>query len=174
MEYLYHRVPDNMVGTILYPLNILKEKNPEIYTEHVKKYEGREELLQSTIPPLNCLWNDVLHFAAVSPQELKSNLVKADTDLPPSAWYKIPVSMLEGDKTIVFKYRRDISLTPDFREYENFDPANINTYKIVPEETIEYYKRKKEEGVRPLLFHQVPQILFKGTIDIKDLEIVYP
>ena len=36
MEYLYHRVPKNMNGTMLYPLNVLKNLQPEIYAEHVK------------------------------------------------------------------------------------------------------------------------------------------
>ena len=38
MEFLYHRVPVNMEGSILYPLNQLKNLHPDIYVEHVKKY----------------------------------------------------------------------------------------------------------------------------------------
>ncbi|MBI2087070.1 MAG: hypothetical protein HYT69_02770 [Candidatus Zambryskibacteria bacterium] len=68
MEYLYHQIPKNMFGTLLYPLNVLKETHPEIYAEHAKKYVGREQLLTATVPPLNCLWNDVLHFTAIAPR----------------------------------------------------------------------------------------------------------
>lgn len=172
MNYLYHRVPKNMSGTILYPLNILKETNPEIYNDQVKKYEGRERLLITEVPPLNCLWNDVLHFTAVAPEELKANLAKAEIHYDPISWYKIPINLIEGEKSIAFTYRRDEDVIPNFKEYENFDPERMEIYRKVPVETIEYYKQKKAEGVRPLLFHLVPHVLYKGNIETRGLEIV--
>lgn len=173
MEYIYHRVPKNMVGTILYPLNIIKGMYPDIYAEHIKKYEGREELLIVEIPPLQCLWNDVLHFTAVAPKNLKENLAKAEIELSSVPWFKIPVSLIEGEKSIAFTYRRDISTIPNFKEYEPFDPKRMEIYRTVPKETIKYYEEKKRQNQRPLLFHLVPHILFKGQIETKGLEIVY-
>ena len=161
-----------MSGTILYPLNKLKSIYPNIYQEEIKKYEGREKLLEAPIPPLKCLWNDVLHFTAVSPEELKANLSKADIHHPPTSFFKIPIFLIEGENSIAFTYRRDKSLIPIFKEYEKFDPNRMGVYRNVPEETIEYYKQKKSEGVRPLLYHLVPHILYKGDIETKDLEIV--
>ncbi len=172
MEYLYHRVPKHMTGTVLCPLNTLKKTYPEIYAEHVKKYIGREILLTSEIPPLNCLWNDVVHLTAVSPDELKANLAQAEIEYPPQAWFKIPISKIEGDKSIAFVYRRDIGLKPEFKQYEKFDPLRMDVYRTVPPETIEQYKRKKAEGLIPLNFHLVPHVLYKGEIDIADCEIV--
>lgn len=172
-EYLYHRVPKNMAGTILYPLNILKQTHPDIYSEQVKKYEGRERLLTTEIPPLHCLWNDVLHFTAVSPSTLKANLAKADIELASVGWFKVPVSLIQGENSITFTYRRDEDVVPNFKEYQPFDPNKMETYRTVPEATIEYYKQKKAEGVRPLLFHLVPHILYKGPIETKELEIIY-
>ena len=162
-----------MVGTTLYPLNVLKETQPEIYNEHIKKYEDRKHLLTTEIPPLRCLWNDVLHLTAVAPASLKANLAKAGIELPPTAWFKIPVSLIQGGNSIAFTYRRDKDVIPNFKEYEPFDPARMEIYRIVPEETIEYYKQKRADGARPLLFHLVPHILYKGTIDTEVLEIVY-
>ena len=172
MNFLYHRVPSEMIGTTLYPLNVLKEKYPNVYAEHVKKYEGREKLLTTEVPPLQCLWNDVLHFTAVEPQILKSNLAKAGIELPSTTWFKVPVSLIQGDKSIAFTYRRDADVIPNFKEYEKFDPARMDIYRTVPKETIEYYKQKKAEDVRPLLFHLVPHILYKGFIDTAGLETV--
>lgn len=172
MEYLYHRVPKNMSGNILYPLNTLKEIRPEIYAEQVKKYEGRERLLTAEVPPLNCLWNDVLHFTAVAPNELKANLAKAGIDMPQQSWFKIPVTMIDGPNSIAFVYRRDLGVMPNFKEYEPFDVAKMDIYRKVPEETIEYYREENKEGRRPLLFHLVPHVLYKGNIDTTGLEIV--
>lgn len=47
---IYHLVPSNLAGSILYPLNRLKETFPEVAVTHVKKYEGREGLLNRRIP----------------------------------------------------------------------------------------------------------------------------
>jgi len=172
MNYLYHRVPSKMTGSILYPLNVLKEKYPDVYAEHVEKYRGREELLTTEVPPLKCLWNDVLHFTAVEPQTLKANLAKANIKLSSVAWFRVPVSLIQVDKSIAFTYRRDIDVMPSFKEYEKFDPTRMKIYRNVPEETIDYYKQKKVENVRPLLFHLVQHILYKGSIDTLGLEIV--
>ena len=172
MEYLYHRVPKNMFGTVLYPLNELKNIHPEIYVTQVKKYDGREKLLTTEVPPLKCLWNYVLHFTAIPPQELKNNLAKAEIFYDPTSFFKIPISMIEGKKSIAFTYRRDQDVVPSFREYEIFDPKRMRVYQTVPQETIDYYKQKKAERVRPLLYHLVPHILYKGSINTKDLEII--
>jgi glycosyltransferase involved in cell wall biosynthesis len=45
--FLYHKRKADMQGDILYPLNTLKEIHPEISTEIVKKYDGREWLLNT-------------------------------------------------------------------------------------------------------------------------------
>lgn len=175
MLYVYHRVPKNMIGTMLYPLNELKRLYPEIYDAQVKKYEGRERLLTAEVPPLNCLWNDVLHLTAVSPQELKANLAKANIELPSVPWFKIPASSIVGENSIAFTYRRDLNnAIPIFKEYEVFDPHRIDMYRAVPHETIEYYKQKKKEGVRPLFFHLVPHILYRGSLNTTDFEAVCP
>ena len=171
MEYLYHRVPKNMSGTILYPLNTLKETHLEIYNEHVKKYKGREKLLSNEIPPLHCLWNDVLHFTAVTPKELKDKLAKAGISYELS-FFKVPVSFVEGENSIAFLYGKNLGAISDVKQYEPFDPNKMDIYGTIPKETVEYYKQKKAEGVRPLLYHLVPHILYKGNIETKDLKTV--
>ena len=57
---IYHVKRPDFSGTRLYPLNRLKDRLPGIYESAVKKYEGREWLMNVAIPTLGCLWNDVL------------------------------------------------------------------------------------------------------------------
>ena len=164
-----------MEGAILYPLNELKTVYPEAYAEHVKKYVGREHLLETKIPILNCLWNDVIHFTAVSPHELSNNLAKGGIDPKETVWrkwFKIPIEMLNPKNTIVCVYRRDKSVIPEARDFSTFDPKKMGEYRTVGPETIEYYKEQKALGKRPLLFHRVPHILFKGNINTEGLEII--
>jgi len=173
-EFIYHRVVENMQGTVLYPLNRLKDVFPEAYKTHVQKYDGREHLLETKIPILDCLWNDVLHFTAVSPDILFRNITDAgfDPNIVWKRWYKIPVSMLDPNNTTVCLYRRDISLVPDSRSFSSFDPMKIMEYSTVPSETLKYYREQFKLGKRPLFFHRVPHILYKGTVDTTRLDIV--
>lgn len=161
-----------MLGTILYPLNTLKEVSQEIYMEEVGKYTGREKILNREVTPLHCLWNDVLHLTAVHPQELKENLAKAGFQYKPMLWFKIPTNIIEGSNSIVFIQRKSEDPTSYIREYKTFDIEKMSTYRTVPSETIEYYKQKKFEGEKPLLFHLIPHILYKGKINTDGLEIV--
>ena len=170
MEYLYHHVPNDMVGTVLYPLNQLKNIYPEQYDKKVKKYEGREQLLETEIPTLHCLWNDVIHLTAVPPEKLREKLALAGIVRPPTSWFKIPVSKIVGDDSTAFIYRLDKNLDPQLKDYESFNPERMNIYATVPKETLEYYKEMNEQGKNPLLFNFIPHILYKGTIETKDLE----
>ncbi|MFA7302266.1 MAG: hypothetical protein WC030_00765 [Candidatus Paceibacterota bacterium] len=178
MEYLYHRVPKNMVGTVLYPLNVLKVLYPVVYREHVAKYEGRSHLLLAEVPVLHCLWNDVLHFTAVEPHVLKETLKSAGVALSNQGWFKVPVSLVEGDDSIAFIYTREERVMPNAlsraKEYAMFSASQMDTYRHIPDETIEYYKDEVAAGREPLMFHLVAHILYKGTLETKDLEVVYP
>jgi len=161
-----------MVGSILYPLNVLKQIHPEIYSEHVKKYDERQHLLTREIPILNCLWNDVLHFTVISPEDVKNNLEKAGFYYEPMSWYKIPVGSVEQDKCIALTYHIDRETGIETKEYQRFDHTKMDLYRIILPETIEYYIRKKKDGADPLLFHLVPHILYRGNIDIGNTEII--
>lgn len=55
MSHIYHTVPKNLIGNTLYPLNKLKIYLPEVYSNQVKKYFGREVLMQIKIDILDCL-----------------------------------------------------------------------------------------------------------------------
>ncbi len=174
--FVYHRVVKDFRGTTLYPLNRLKEIYPDAYAEHVKKYAGRERLLESPIPPLHCLWNDVLHFTAVHPKTLSKNLEGAGFDTSTMelsrTWFQIPVSLFEPENTTTCLYRRDAGIVPRLRDFQPFDPGRMEEYRKVPPETLAYYKEKFDAGERPLLFHLVPHILYKGNLDIRNLDTV--
>ncbi|HEY4499177.1 MAG TPA: hypothetical protein VJH94_03895 [Candidatus Paceibacterota bacterium] len=164
-----------MEGTILYPLNVVREKFPDAYAKHVVKYKDREHLLTTNVPILNCLWNDVLHFTAVPPTTLFANLQGVGYDakgLVWKRWYKIPIPLLDKIKTVTCLYRRDVSLIPDARSFEPFELMRMEEYRTVPPETITYYREQFARGKQPLFFHRIPHILYQGTMETKELEII--
>ncbi len=170
--YLYHLLPVNLRGNILYPLNALIERFPDIYKRQVKKYAGREYLTRQRIPRLNCLWNDVLHLSPVSPLKIKQALITAGSD--PNftiSCYRIDPAMIEARNAVVYLFdnERDIMEENDFMAY---DPSEIAEFSPMPPATIDYYRKMIGKGQWPLVYHRIPHILFKGTLNITDLPIV--
>ncbi len=174
MMYLYHSVPKNLEGNILYPLNILKERFPHIYEEQVLKYVGREQVLSQQIPILNCLWNDVLHFSPVNPTEVKQALMEAGrTNEFTMNCYQVDPNLIDPQSAIVYLYV--YADNGDKMNEKNFVPYNsekIEKFSSLPQSTKDYYKKMIDKHERPLLYHRVPHILYKGTLDITNLPII--
>lgn len=172
MKYIYHMVPSEMRGTILYPLNTLKEMYPNVYLEYIKKYERRERLLEATVPLLNCLWNDVLHCSALSPDVIIDEFKKLGKNFSLS-YFEIPADMLEPEKTVVYLYNPREKGTPaPESDFVPYNPTEVEKYAYLPEATKEYFKNILEEGGRPLMFHLVPHILYKGSIETRNLKVI--
>lgn len=174
MKYLYHRAPKDFQGNTLYPLNVLKEKLPNVYESEVKKYKGRESLLEIKIPPLNCLWNDVLHLTAVYPSEIKKALVEAGReDDFEMKYFQIDPTLLEVEKTIVYLYIQENN--DDISREDNFRPfvlADIEHLSMMPQATKDYYKELIPTGKSPLLYHRIPHILYRGSIDVSGCKVI--
>lgn len=170
MIYLYHWVPKKTNGNILVPLNRMKELEPVLYSEYYKKYTGREAVTKQYIPTLNCLWNDVLHLTAVHPQDLKDALIESgDPDSINFDCYQIPASLLDLNKTTVY-FSGDIPENRmNLKNFQKYNPSKIKSYSKIPEKTKKYYKDSFKNNKRPLVFHAVPHILYKGSIDATHL-----
>jgi hypothetical protein len=166
MANLYHRVPDNMVGDTLYPLNELKDIHPDVYERERTKREGRERVMEQIIPYLDCWWNEVIHLTAVHPKKIKDALNTNKT----FQYYQIDPGRLEPDNTIVYLYNELGPLTKE--SFTTYDPNKISEYTELPEETKEYYQERQEQGKRQLLFVYIPHILYKGRIDTSDVEVI--
>jgi hypothetical protein len=174
MNYLYHRVHKDMEGNILYPLNQLKDKFPDLYVQKKKKYDGREHVMDTKITPLDCLWNDVLFFSPVHPQEIKKALMEAGRKEEFNAqYYQINADSLEQENTTIYLYKNTIEnfgIIPE--DFVYYSPDKINNYVSVPDKTKQYFRDAYEQDRRPLLYVGIPHILYKGTLDISNSPII--
>lgn len=179
MHYLYHRVPKNLTGDTLYPLNVLRTKLPAIYEGQVSKYIGREEVTQQRIPLLdNCLWNDVIFMTSVNPADLfKARREAGWGDTEPQQYFKIDPATLDPSKLAVFLFSavgpdtRTVIKPSEFTEYRYDD---LPKYAVVPEVTKEYFSQQYCAGEPriKLFFRFIPHILYKGEIDISSAEVI--
>jgi len=170
---LYHIVPSDMQGTVLHPLNALKDIRPDLYVAKAGKYEDRKHIMQQFIPTLECAWNDVLHFTAVDPRELKQALVDAGMEPREMKFYEIDPSLLDPKRTTIYLYSDktgEEKMAPE--HFRTYDPENLQEHAVLPEVTKEYYKRMYAKGEKPLAFIGIPHILHKGSLDISDLPVV--
>ncbi len=167
-SFLYHMVPEDMKGNILYPLNTLRTIDEDLYAKEIKKYTGREEVLQRLIPTLGCLWNDVLHMSAVKPEELKQALIEAGMKPREMEFYKIDPSLLDPSKSTIYLFNNGASEMTE-ENFTNYDPSNLTPHATLPESTKKYYKEMFAKKEKPLFFLGVPHIFHKGPIDVSDL-----
>lgn len=175
--YVYHRVPPNLRGSVLYPLNHLEDIFPDLYVELRKNYATREDIASLRIPPLgNCLWNDVLHFSPVHPSRLKAALAEADHELP-AAWrrfFQVDARLLDKDETTIYQllqafYSGEFNIGAASeqigRECLPFEPDLLQKFSEIPSATRAYYS-STAPGSPVMLYLHVPHVLYRGRLDL--------
>jgi len=165
MNYIYHAAPEQMVGSLLMPLNQMQSSHPELYKLHSAKYKGRAEIMERRVPLLDCLWNDVVQFLPLDPQNVfdfqkQLGLIK---NVSPIKFFKIDPGILDPTKTVVFFKTAPGEQNVEVKWLRDVDLAKIQE---VPEATINYYKSLIGTGERPFNYQFIPHLLYKGTVDV--------
>jgi hypothetical protein len=177
-RYVYHRVPPDLRGATLHPLNQLEGRFPDLYARLQENYASRRDIAALRIPPLgNCLWNDVLHFCPVHPARINAALAESGHVLP-AEWrrfYQVDARLLDDGNAVIYRLltvfwsgRFDIeeASLQIGRECLPFDPDSLAAFDDVPEAALSYYASVPPGGPPPILFLNVPHVLYKGQIDL--------
>jgi hypothetical protein len=173
-KYVYHAVPANLKGTIIRPLNQLREVDNELYQIHREKYRGRELLLDVRLPYLDCLWNDVLHCTPIHPAVIKQALIDAGrTDSFMFRFYEIDIQTLDQSKMVLFHAGLNVSFEDIPNHVKLLDPEALDKFKTIPETVRQYYAELIATKVkRPKLHAGLPHVLYKGVLDTTKLSII--
>ena len=167
--YVYHFVPEDMKGSTLYPLNILRGVHPDIFDKQSKKYAGRETVKGTEIPDLG-RWNDVIHLSPIDPSEVRQAL--RDAGAPPSADWRvfcIDVDFLGKSRLIIHVESGASGNSPVVNL--PFTKENYAQHCHLPDRTKLYYRRCAEDGRQILIYGFAPHVLYGGTIDVSGAEI---
>ncbi len=167
--YLYHHVPQSQNGEVIYPLNQLKEKFPDIYSMQSAKYDDIQEK-DVEIPGFG-YWNDCINLMPVNPGLVKSELEKYGHD---TSWgwrfYRIDAEKLDTSKlTIMIMSEYDGVFERDFVQ---FNKDNFDKYCHIGDVTRVLFQEAKDKGEQPNTFARVPHVLYKGSISTKGLEVI--
>jgi hypothetical protein len=162
-----------MVGTVLYPLNELEHVDHDTWLREQAKYEGREHVLQKEVPPLDCLWNDVLHLSPVHPRDIIAGLREAGLEPLRTGFFEIDPFDLDPGRTVVFLNRRaSIEGDVDASQWLPFEPAALADLSTFNEASRSYYRACAEGGTRPLLWGYLPHVFYRGSLDTRTLRII--
>lgn len=180
MAYVYHMVPKKMMGDRLIPLNQLREKNEELYEEYKEKYfnhPDRPKLLERTVPKLDCLWNDVLHFLPLHPYHIYQGLQSLGIPVKSDAlFFQIPVERLQENTNAIYHYPKGSYGGPAAPiQLENIEVIDVRKYEILdklPEDALAYYKEENEQGRGFGMFAYIPHLLSHGEVDVSKVNVI--
>jgi hypothetical protein len=187
MPVVYHGVPREMTGSVLYPLTQLQAIAPERYAFQKAKYAGREAVLDYRIPGLGLLFNDAVHCSALHPyylfrarQERGFHPERRPTSGWATGWvYAIPLERILIHPVVWYAWKTlwvngspddDVPLEPPAEEFEPFDPARYHELATPTERHLAYLERMHDLGKRPLMYVHIPHVLVAGPIDVSGLE----
>ncbi|MDC1175418.1 hypothetical protein OAT67_08470 [Bacteriovoracaceae bacterium] len=151
--------------------------NSDIYKIHALKYIGREDLPEEIIPVLDCKWNDVVQFSALDPQIIVNELIKYQKDLKLNRveYFKIHIDeVVPGPPAVIFDRdpnRGKGSFNILNKEVKYFNRNNYTELTVVPEKTIEYWKKVMSEGGKFLWFPFVTHVMIKGAVETEKFEL---
>lgn len=171
MKFIYHHVPDPMIGSRLIPLNKMPENMVDIKNKNLKKYKDRKEILDRKIPLLNCLWNDVSQFVPINPQKIfqlqkELGLIKK---APNYQFYKIPLDSFDPTKSVVFFKTGPGEENVSVKWLKDVD---FKSLQKIPKPTVEYYESLVGSGELPFNYQFIPHILCMDSLDISKTEII--
>ena len=177
MTSVYHLMPRNLAGNTLHPLNCLKELEPEVYETHARKYRGREEVIARVIPILECLWNDVLFFSSVHPQAIKQGYLAVGKQWKPQNWIAVDTvhAGCNAENTVIYhpdmqRLKGDFSLDPT--RFAPFSLDEVTTVDALPAEVLTYYQEAAKNDQPIFAWHGLPHILYRGSIDLTDVDVI--
>lgn len=194
MAFVYHGVPSDMVGDLIYPLNQLAEVAPEAYELQRSKYLGREAVLDARISRDGLLFNDTVHCAPLHPYRLFAARERLGFSPPRASasrtrgtnrfsglFFQIPLERILLRQVLWYRWEtlwingapnEDVPLAPPLDEFEPFDRARYRELADVTEAHLAYLWRMKDEGKQPLLFVHIPHVLVAGPIDTRGVQLI--
>ncbi len=191
-KYLYHMVPNDMTldengNAILYPLNMLKEKFPELYEVKIQKYKNdpqhpeRTSIPEKLVPTLkDAAWGDVVQLSPIHPKDLIELLKSEGFNYKHLKFYQVDPNKLNPENTTIFLYKKDV-VDSDPENYSEFSEEKLKEHSVLPQRTKDYYRNiknhneatpNKEDKKKLYLFIGVPHVFHKGPIDVSNFPVI--
>ena len=182
-KFLYHLCAPDMRGTVLYPLNELHRRFPDVYDREREKWAGRESVLEFVVPSLGVPWADTVNLSTLDPRLLvaaRQRLGIPISRLLSRRLARIPVERITGIAAVRYGSAshwinsspgEDVPLEPPAHEFSAFDPDRYEETRVVPPRHLDDLERQRARGQLALGFVFVPHVLVAGPVELSGLEI---
>ena len=185
MADLFHLCAPDFRGTILYPLNGLRNAYSDLYERERAKYVGRESVLDYVVPKLEVVWGDTVNLSALDPRLLLAE--RRRLGIPFSRLLQrrlvcIPVERVSAARAVRYDgtthWRNSapgdtrVPLVPPAHEFTPFDALRYEEVREIPSLHREYLLQQHARGEPALGFVFVPHVLVASSVDIAGLELV--
>lgn len=166
---LYHRPAMPVRGDALLPLNMLRQRHPDLYELHRAKYQSTPAVLTQRVEPLGCTWSDVVFLSPVHPAPLFEALRRSGRAVPDRQPWVLPADRLDPSSTVIRLMRAGANgHSPGPYDADDYLPLTTATLRAVNRVTINAVQRL--ESLRPgdpwLPWVDVPHVLHRGHIPL--------
>ena len=160
---LFHQPVSQPRGDAVLPMRQLRDRYPDLYERHLRKYSRRPGLLQTRVEPLDCLWADLIFLSPVHPAPLFRALGTSVTARP----WTLDAAQLDADRTVIrlMRHGKD-GRYPDPADENDYLPLTTATLRAVNRVTQAALDRlsQLQPGEPVLPWVDVPHILYRGSI----------
>ena len=174
MAFIYHQVPQGMIGETLYPLGALETFAPEIYQAQRAKYKdhpNRERIPYQRMPKLDCLRRDVLNFSPLHPHLVYRAWQKLGVTLPDANWYQLPIEAAAHLPAVLYQPGEKVGEAIPEAAVRWLEPAICQEVRL-SEATKAWYAKLHQRGLRGGWFARTPHVLVKGVVSVRDVKVI--
>jgi hypothetical protein len=146
-------------------LRQLRDRYPDLYERHLRKYNRRPDVLLTPVEPLRCTWADLIFLSPVHPAPLFRAMGSSLTDEP----WTLDAARLDPDRAVIrlMRHGKD-GHYPDPADEDDYLPITTATLRAVNRVTQAAIDRlmRLQPGDPVLPWVDVPHILHRGPIPI--------
>ncbi|GAB2634337.1 hypothetical protein [Kribbella swartbergensis] len=164
---LYRAAIHDLRGTEILPLNLLRERHPDLYEREAAKYSYRPQAMDYPVHPLECRWSDVVFLSPVHPAPIFAALRESGRIGPSTpAYWTLDAHLLDPDRTCMLLKRHDPLFRP--QPPEDYLPYSAETVATLSTPSAKALDRLRNlNATEPLLpWADIPHILHRGPIPV--------
>lgn len=163
---LYKGAIRDLRGADLLPLNLIRDRYPDLYTREAAKYAARLHVMDHPVYPLNCRWTDVLFFSPVHPAPIFEALRESGRVTGPLTYWTLDADLLSPDRTCILLKRHDpLFKSQPPEDYIPFTPAAAAALLEPSPQAL--HRLRNLNPTEPLLpWADIPHILHRGPLPV--------
>ena len=131
--------------------------------------------MDATLPSLDCLWNDVLHFSLMHPAVIYKHLSDVGVDYSKRElnWFEVPLEDILIYPCALYKNTRQDRSSHEFPtgDFESVTVTRVQELSGMPERNLLYYRECVVQKTSPLLWCYAPHVLVKGELNVSGYRI---